>query len=179
LLLGGYGFGQSEIDTARYKSYENGVYRIMQIQVTDLELNPMEYSFTYYYTSDGTSMCKTTKCGKISSPGVLKTERFKEHLKDGEEREFYRCDVIEYPYKCPGKFRLKSKGKWRYGKKIGKWKTYHKNGKLESVISFKNGKRNGKYKCYYIDGRIISTAKYKNGVLIEDTEYLLSPIQKN
>lgn len=60
--------------------------------------------------------------------------------------------------------RLNGVGKyWKHGK----WKTYYKNGNLESIVSYKYGDRHGVSVYYQNDGKIISKEKYKNRKLIK------------
>ena len=55
-------------------------------------------------------------------------------------------------------------GAWKNGKQHGKFKSFHRNGKLSMVGDFFDGKQNGEWFEYYDDGSLYWRLIYKNGV---------------
>lgn len=49
---------------------------------------------------------------------------------------------------------LVEEGFYEHGKKTGEWKSYHSNGKIKSVVEFKNNRPQGKYRKYYDNGQL-------------------------
>ena len=61
----------------------------------------------------------------------------------------------------------KSEGKFKDGKKDGKWTQWHSNGQIESEGNYKDGKEDGKWTRWYSNGQIIWKGNYKDGVLVD------------
>lgn len=80
---------------------------------------------------------------KQDFPNIPKPENPKEEWKHLMERKYYpSLNLTNY---------------------TGKYKTYYPNGKLKSVMDYKNGKVDGKFIAYYKDGRIHYTSNLKHG----------------
>lgn len=71
---------------------------------------------------------------------------------------------------------LKTEGQFKYGKRIGQWKSFHNNGQISRLYSYNEGKRNKTYRSYYkdgtlksktekVDGEYLGTGYYENGAL--------------
>ena len=54
-------------------------------------------------------------------------------------------------------------GKFKEGKKDGKWFTYHENGQLDSKGNWKDGKKDGFWEGYYSSGQLMSKGNWKDG----------------
>lgn len=76
---------------------------------------------------------------------------FDEDLLHGLYREYHRNN------------QLRVKGSFKYGLKVGKWKTWDSSGDLKSVVKFKKGWQHGKAK-YYSGGILDKYVKFKKGV---------------
>lgn len=111
----------------------------MKTQVLDLEMNPIKYSYTYYFKPDSSFTCFLPKGVRFSRSGVKKIENYISDKKSGKELLFYNCSEIETPYHNKKEFRIKYIGFWSNGTKNGKWKYYSPNGKLTRIEIYKNG----------------------------------------
>ncbi len=180
LLLGSHGFGQ-EVDTVKAENLKLNVLNNdwenarMHIIGDSMPFNGVMVS--YYPETNKLETIVQYKNGQTKncwSKSYYSNGQIKEELRYGNQIGAEHGRIISWFENGNPKIT----GKYKNGGKTGKWKYYHKNGKLESLVTFKNGKRNGKYFRYYTDGRKIASAKYKNGVLVESTEFLLGPIQK-
>lgn len=58
---------------------------------------------------------------------------------------------------------LAEKGHFKYGKKIGEWKSWHKNGQIQILTRWRNGKQNGSYIKFADNGKLLESGKFKNG----------------
>jgi hypothetical protein len=58
----------------------------------------------------------------------------------------------------------KCRGKFRKGKKIGKWISWYENGEIMSNQKFRNGRLNGVTKYYSDQGLLSASMKYKKGL---------------
>ena len=84
------------------------------------------------------------------------------------------------------KYGIEYEGGYANGKRNGKGKEYHANGRLEFEGEFLNGKRNGKGISYFFDGKVNTEGEYlndklngdvkrynpENGILIFEGKYL-------
>ena len=61
---------------------------------------------------------------------------------------------------------LRSLQSFKDGKRHGETKLGRKNGKLERIGSFNHGKREGEWKEYHKNGKLMRTEKYEDGKLI-------------
>lgn len=59
---------------------------------------------------------------------------------------------------------LAEQGVFKKGLKIGLWKTWYKNGYLETTQKWKNGLRSGDFYHYAEDGSLLEKGKYKKGI---------------
>ena len=62
-------------------------------------------------------------------------------------------------------------GRYKRGKKIGRWVSYYQNGKIKDEKNFKNGLNNGFHINYHDNGFKESRGTYKNGKKIDDWKY--------
>ncbi|MDA9185710.1 hypothetical protein N9O40_00130 [Planktomarina sp.] len=62
---------------------------------------------------------------------------------------------------------LSDKGNFKDGKSEGLWVNYHKNGQLRSKGNKKNGGKDGRWKFFTDYGTLRDTGTYKNGLLVE------------
>lgn len=53
-------------------------------------------------------------------------------------------------------------GFFKKGLKVGEWKTWHENGKLETVTHWRNGLKNGNFVSFNQDGDMIEKRDYEN-----------------
>ncbi|MDB5050846.1 MAG: hypothetical protein JWO30_3917 [Fibrobacteres bacterium] len=96
----------------------------------------------------------------------LETERMAE---GGAVERFHYClqgklKVKQGDFECryPGK-RVKEKGRFSFGRKIGEWKSWYPDGKLRGVSNFVDGKLEGVSTEYYPDGKVMDEFKYHDG----------------
>lgn len=61
-------------------------------------------------------------------------------------------------------------GEYKRSRKIGLWKRYWPNGKLQSEINYVNGRSSGDYTTYYENGQKEESGTMKGGVLTGDFE---------
>jgi len=95
------------------------------------------------------------KAGIIIARGIVDNNGEKQ----GNWKEYYLNGV------------LKSEGNYVDDKKIGLWKFYHPNSKLEQIGKFaKNGKATGEWKWYFSDGSLRKIELLMNGV--HENEYI-------
>lgn len=59
---------------------------------------------------------------------------------------------------------LVEQGAFSYGLKIGDWKTWHKNGKIQVVEKWIDGHKNGPFKVFDSLGKLIIKGTYKNSL---------------
>lgn len=59
---------------------------------------------------------------------------------------------------------LAEQGAFKKGLKIGLWKTWYKNGFVESTQKWKSGLKSGEFYHYAEDGSILEKGKYKNDI---------------
>ncbi|MCK8480935.1 toxin-antitoxin system YwqK family antitoxin [Psychroserpens algicola] len=57
---------------------------------------------------------------------------------------------------------LAEKGNFDYGLKDGEWRTWHENGNIQSISTWKNGQKNGLFLSYDEDGTKIQSGTYNN-----------------
>ncbi len=77
----------------------------------------------------------------------------------------YKMGVLEGDYSETLKDNnvVRTKGKYKNGKKEGKWINNRNDGKPEKEITYKNGEQDGETRIYYTDGTIEEVAMYVNG----------------
>ncbi len=69
---------------------------------------------------------------------------------------------------------LMEKGSFVNGLKVGEWRSWYPNGKLESVFHWKGGMRQGQFIVYSETSEIIRSGSYKND-LLEGSVFEMSP----
>lgn len=106
---------------------------------------------TRYYTEDGEiEKAFVFKNGRIIGKGIV--DKLGE--KQGKWKEYYDFGV------------LKAEGEYLNDKRIGLWKYYHPNKKLEQIGKFnRKGESVGEWKWYYPDGSIRKEEVFIKGVL--------------
>lgn len=57
---------------------------------------------------------------------------------------------------------LAEQGLFKKGLKVGSWKTWHKNGLIETTQKWSNGIKSGNFHHYNENGELIEKGKYKN-----------------
>lgn len=63
--------------------------------------------------------------------------------------------------------RLMTRGEFRNGLKIGKWKRWYKNGELKSVENYSEGLKDDIQSYYNVNGEIVKEVDYKKGVKVD------------
>lgn len=170
-----------------YKEYDtsSNIVKIEKYQYGELqeeapELEPIEMK-EEYYANGNLKISVPYKNGKPEgicryfdsiTGKVIKGVLFKngEIVGGGiiDEYGYFQDEWIEYY--PDGK--VKSKGKFRRGKKHGVWKYYYANGQIEQEGSYKNGGLEGGWVWYFEDGRPRLEQEYLNGKLDgPNTEY--------
>ncbi|MCF8218028.1 MAG: hypothetical protein K9J21_03480 [Bacteroidales bacterium] len=131
------------------------------------------------------------------SEDEIKTEHFKDGVKDGWSKVFFpdstlkrevkyvdgKKDGFEKEYDREGNIVTLKKydqgflvsrefinRRDKQGRKQGPWKTFYNNGNLKTSVTYLNGKKNGIYKKYNKNGGLVEIKKYKNGKEITDDE---------
>ncbi|MCC1483788.1 hypothetical protein [Winogradskyella immobilis] len=80
--------------------------------------------------------------------------------------------IVDGPYKeFYDSGELKIEGQNKNNKRVGDWKSYHKNGKVSSAYSYNNGKQNRERTVYYESGKIKFLIKRKNEDYIRSEYY--------
>lgn len=71
---------------------------------------------------------------------------------------------------------LAEKGQLYFGLKQGKWRTWHSNGNLKTIIEYRRGKKHGNVSRYDKDGTLIGASEYKNDYIKEERNRILNLI---
>ena len=78
-----------------------------------------------------------------------------------ETKPFTGNNLREY-----GNGQFKSQGKFKDGKRLGKWTMWSENGQKESEKHYKDDKPNGKWTTWFENGQIMYEEHYKDGKCI-------------
>jgi hypothetical protein len=60
---------------------------------------------------------------------------------------------------------LKQKGEFKYGLKVGEWKSWNMAGEYEEIVNWKKGKKNGRFRVYNASGKVVKEGRYKEDIL--------------
>jgi antitoxin component YwqK of YwqJK toxin-antitoxin module len=95
----------------------------------------------------------------ISDGKVVSTETYKDGLKHGLSKHFYKSgEILE-------------ESTWANGRMTGAYKSYFQDGKLFLECSYSEGKRNGSFKTWFPGGAIELEAAYSNDTKDKEWKY--------
>jgi antitoxin component YwqK of YwqJK toxin-antitoxin module len=127
-----------------------------QVRFTEFYVDGKKHGYHKEYNFDGL----------LSESGNYKHGR-----KDGLWKSFWDPDPLKFF--TDGRFvkiffeNGKAQGPWLYYSEVGKvdgvWKTFHSNGELHYIETFKNGKKEGLWEEYYKNGQLKTKIYFHNG----------------
>ncbi|SDF32600.1 hypothetical protein [Cellulophaga baltica] len=140
-----------------------------------------EYQAICTYTKDSATCVEKKFYVNNNSNELQKIVNFKKVNEEGK-REYIKPDysddnygIIKHGlYKELYANKVLEEGNYQNGKKIGKWKSYYRNGNLHISANYYKGLNDGIWNYYDEDGTLSSTDKYHKG---EETEYVKPNIQ--
>jgi antitoxin component YwqK of YwqJK toxin-antitoxin module len=60
---------------------------------------------------------------------------------------------------------LKQKGEFKYGLKIGEWKSWNMAGEYEEIVNWKKGRKYGRFRMFNANGKVVKEGRYKDDIL--------------